>query len=95
MQLPNQPIHKINRSIFPRLLNETPPLCADQAQMQLASTPYVFGADNSSRFITEDSSAHFFSPALRNSFIFKDFSYGEGCSSGSGMVSGQLGPAFD
>ncbi|KAF5803287.1 putative CALMODULIN-BINDING PROTEIN60 [Helianthus annuus] len=62
----------------------------DQAQMQ-----YVFGADNSSRLITEDSSTHFFSPALRNTFIYKDFSYGEGCSSGSDMVSGQLGPAFD
>ncbi|KAI3695071.1 hypothetical protein L1987_78059 [Smallanthus sonchifolius] len=61
-----------------------PYLHPDQSKMQLASTPYMFGADNN---IAEDSSMHFFSPGLRNSFIFKDFSYGpygEGCSSGSG-----------
>ncbi|KAI7754019.1 hypothetical protein M8C21_031552 [Ambrosia artemisiifolia] len=67
----------------------------DQAQMFQASTPYMFGPDNSSPYIRQDSSMHFFSPALMNNFIVKDFSYGEGCSSSIDMVSGQLAPTFD
>ncbi|KAI3675988.1 hypothetical protein L1987_85584 [Smallanthus sonchifolius] len=63
-----------------------PPLHLDQPQLQLASPPYIYGVDNNSQSelsIPNDSSMQIFSPALRNSFIFKDFSNGEGSSSGS------------
>ncbi|KAK9069648.1 hypothetical protein SSX86_011552 [Deinandra increscens subsp. villosa] len=76
------------------------PLPLDPPQFQLASTSYMDGVDNSSQseiYMPDDSSLHFFSPALRNSFIFRDFSngpYGEGSNSGSGMLSGEPGPDF-
>ncbi|KAJ0433133.1 hypothetical protein HanRHA438_Chr17g0809441 [Helianthus annuus] len=49
-------------------------------------------------YITKDSSLHFFSPTLRNKFIFKDFTYGvmamDVCF-GSVIVSAQLPTPFD
>ena len=72
--------------------------------MQLASIPYVYGLDNGSQSevhlsASGGSSMQFFSPALRNSFIMRDFCngpYGEGCSSsGPGMASGPLPADFD
>ncbi|KAD5317932.1 hypothetical protein E3N88_17878 [Mikania micrantha] len=72
-----------------------PSMHPDQSQMQLASTPHMFWSDNS---LNDDSSVSLYSPSLRNSFKFKDFSYGpygEGCSSGLGLMSGQLAPAFN
>ncbi|KAF5781905.1 putative CALMODULIN-BINDING PROTEIN60 [Helianthus annuus] len=73
----------------------------DQPHLQLAAPSYMYGVDNNSQselYIPDNSALQFFSPALRNSFTFKDFSispYGEGSSSGSGVVSDELGPAFD
>ncbi|KAK1440416.1 hypothetical protein QVD17_06243 [Tagetes erecta] len=80
--------------------NNIPPLHLDQPQLQLASPPYPYGVDNNSQsefYIPDNSPMHIFSTALRNSFVFKDFSispYGEGTSSGSGMTSSELEPGF-
>ncbi|KAJ9557384.1 hypothetical protein OSB04_011998 [Centaurea solstitialis] len=82
---------------IPALHPEQPQL-QSQPQMQLASIPYVYGLDNSGQSAVGGSSMQFFSPALRNSFILRDFyngPYGEGCSSGSGMPSGPLPADFD
>lgn len=72
--------------------------CADQTQMQLASPPYLYGVGTGSQYIPECSSMQICSPALRNSFMLRDFGsgpYGEGSSSGPSMVSGQLAADYD
>lgn len=61
----------------------------------------MYGVNNSSQsdvYIAPGSSMQFFSPALRNSFKFKDFSngpYGEGCSSHPDMLAGRVAADFD
>ncbi|KAI3752575.1 hypothetical protein L2E82_24609 [Cichorium intybus] len=70
----------------------------DQPQMQLA-LPYAVNNNIQSEL---HSSMQWFFPALRNSFILRDFSsefsngpYGEGCSSGPSTLSGQTAVDYD
>lgn len=75
-----------------------PALHPDQTQMQLASPPYLYGVGTGSQYIPECSPMQICSPALRNSFMLRDFGsgpYGEGSSSGPSMVSGQLAADYD
>ncbi|GJS06223.1 cam-binding protein 60-like protein G [Tanacetum coccineum] len=78
-----------------------PTLHPVQPQMQLTSTPYMGGMNNNTQSdvdIAGPSSMQYFLPALRNSFILKDFCYepyGEGCSSSSGTLSHQRAANYD
>ncbi|KAI3509258.1 hypothetical protein L1887_24411 [Cichorium endivia] len=85
-----------NLSVFgPSILTSN---FTDQPQMQLA-LPYAVNNNIQSEV---HSSMQLFSPALRNSFILRDFSsefsngpYGEGCSSGPSTLSGQTAVDYD